>query len=62
MDTLHSMLRAIRPAVTRHETKSVPDHLVVFREFLAHLERLQRKAPAPTARHKMPPRRRSARR
>lgn len=45
MDTLHSMLRAIRPARESLETKSVPTHLTVFREFLAHLERLQRKAP-----------------
>lgn len=41
MDTLHTVLRAIRP-----ERKSAPDHLTVFREFLAHLDRIQHKAPA----------------
>jgi hypothetical protein len=40
MDTLHTVLRAIRP-----ERKSAPDHLTVFREFLAHLDRIQHKAP-----------------
>jgi hypothetical protein len=41
MDTLHTVLRAIQP-----EKKSSPDHLTVFREFLAHLDRIQHKAPA----------------
>ena len=40
MDTLHTVLRAIQP-----EKKSSPDHLTVFREFLAHLDRIQHKAP-----------------
>ncbi len=40
MDTLHTVLRAIRP-----ERKSAPDHLTVFREFLSHLEKIQHKAP-----------------
>lgn len=40
MDSLHSVLRSMRP-----ETKSGPDHLSVFREFLAHLDELQRLAP-----------------
>jgi hypothetical protein len=44
-DTLHSVLRSIRG-----ETKSRPNHLTVFREFLAHLERINRagakRAPA----------------
>jgi hypothetical protein len=50
-------MRSIRP-----ETKSGKDHLSVFREFLAHLDQLQRKALAvksrvkPAARRK-PPRR-----
>lgn len=39
MDTLHAMLRNMRG-----ETKTKPDHLAVFREFLGHLERLNRKA------------------
>lgn len=59
MDTLHSMLRAIRPAAGGPETKTVPEHLVVFREFLAHLGRLQRKAPRPVKR-KAPARRKAA--
>ena len=45
MDTLHHVLRSIR-----HETKSKPDHLSVFREFLGHLDRIGRRAakrPAP---------------
>jgi hypothetical protein len=40
MDTLHTVLRAIQP-----ERKSAPDHLTVFREFLAHLNKIQHKAP-----------------
>ena len=40
MDTLHTVLRVIQP-----EKKSSPDHLTVFREFLAHLDRIQHKAP-----------------
>lgn len=59
MDTLHSMLRAIRPAADSPESKSAPAHLDVFREFLAHLERLQRKAPA---KRRPPPRRKPAKR
>lgn len=34
MDTLHTVLRSLRP-----ETKSRRDHLDVFREFLDHLDR-----------------------
>lgn len=41
MDTLHSVLRSFGA-----ETKSSRDHLTVFREFLAHLDRVQRKTPA----------------
>jgi hypothetical protein len=47
MDTLHTMLRALRG-----ETKSRPDHLAVFREFLDHLDRIgkrgARRPPAPS--------------
>jgi hypothetical protein len=50
MDTLHTVLRAMRPA-----TKSAPDHLTVFREFLAHLGRVQHKAPAKRAARTAPP-------
>ena len=39
MDTLHSVLRSIRG-----ETKSRPDHLTVFREFLGHLDRIGKRA------------------
>lgn len=49
MDTLHTVLRAIQP-----EQKSTPDHLTVFREFLAHLGRIQHKAPVKSAAAKSP--------
>ena len=39
MDTLHNVLRSIS-----RETKSKPDHLSVFREFLGHLDRIGRRA------------------
>ena len=57
MHSLHDEMRSIRP-----ETKSGKDHLSVFKEFLTHLDQLQRKALAlksrvkPAARRK-PPRR-----
>lgn len=57
MDTLHTMLRAIRGS-----TKSSPDHLTVFREFLAHLDKVQPKAPATRAARLKPGRRRTTRR
>ena len=53
MDSLHHMLRSIRP-----ETKSASDHLDVFREFLAQLDALQREA----ARVRPAPRRKPAKR
>jgi hypothetical protein len=40
MDTLHTVLRAIRG-----ETKARRDHLTVFREFLGHLDRIGRRTP-----------------
>jgi hypothetical protein len=43
MDTLHTMLRSISG-----ETKAKTQHLTVFREFLAHLEKIQHKAPPRT--------------
>ncbi|RTL49754.1 MAG: hypothetical protein EKK40_15570 [Bradyrhizobiaceae bacterium] len=59
MDDLHTVLRSISGG-----TKSRPEHLTVFREFLAHLEKIQHKAPrkltAKPARAK--PARRKARR
>jgi hypothetical protein len=39
METLHKMMRQIRG-----ETKSRPDHLAVFREFLGHLDRIGKRA------------------
>lgn len=38
MDTLHTVLRSLRP-----QTKSRRDHLDVFREFLDHLDRAARR-------------------
>jgi hypothetical protein len=40
MDSLHTVLRSIR------ETKARRDHLDIFREFLGHLDRIGRRAPA----------------
>ena len=42
MDSLHSVLRTIRG-----ETKARRDHLAVFREFLGHLDRIDRKSRGP---------------
>lgn len=53
MDTLHTVMRAIRT-----EAKSGKDHLSVFREFLAHLDTIQRKAPPKPPRVKATPQRR----
>ena len=44
MDKLHGVLRAIRG-----ETKSSADHIKVFRDFVAHLETLQKKTPRASA-------------
>jgi hypothetical protein len=44
MDNLHNVLRSIR------ETKSRPDHLSVFREFLNHLDRAAKRAKRAPAR------------
>jgi hypothetical protein len=57
MDSLHDVMRAIRP-----ETKSGRNHLSVFREFLAHLDQLQRKALAEKPRVKPAVRRKPVRR
>ncbi|NVN87023.1 MAG: hypothetical protein HXX15_13160 [Rhodopseudomonas sp.] len=54
MDSLHKMLSSIRT-----ETKA-KTHLSVFREFLAHLDQVQRQAPVQRPRSK--PRRRVAKR
>lgn len=42
MDRLHGVLRSIRG-----EAKSAADHIKVFRDFVAHLETLQRRPPPP---------------
>jgi len=48
MDTLHTVMRTIRG-----ETKSRPDHLTVFREFLDQLNRIGRtRRPRPRPRIK----------
>ncbi len=58
MDTLHRVLSSFNT-----ETKSARDHLTVFREFLAHLDQIQRKSPtAKSARAKPVSRRKPARR
>jgi hypothetical protein len=57
MDDLHATLASLRP-----ETKATPNHLTVFREFLAQLDELQRHMPVKPPRIKLPPRRKSARR
>jgi hypothetical protein len=69
MDTLHTVLRAIsgetKGEISKSEAK--PDHLTVFREFLAHLDAIQRKAQAgpkaapPAKRRARPARRKSKR-
>ena len=56
MDSLHAMLRSIRP-----ETKARGDHLSVYREILAHLGELQRKAER-SPRLRTPTRRKAGRR
>ncbi|CAL8967540.1 hypothetical protein RHODGE_RHODGE_00446 [Rhodoplanes serenus] len=55
MDTLHAVLRSLRG-----ETKSRPDPVAVFREFVDHLDRLgRRERQGPPARRARPrPRRR----
>lgn len=37
MDSLHSVMRSLRPAQKRKR-----DHLTVFREFLSHLDRVSK--------------------
>ena len=50
MDKLHTMLRTISG-----ETKSDQRHLTVFREFLSHLDQIQRKAPVKPVRSRTKP-------
>lgn len=57
MDTLHTVLRSLRG-----EAKTDRAHLDVFREFLAHLDRLSRSASDKPARGNSPARRRAVRR
>jgi len=56
MDKLHTVIQAISG-----ETKSKPAHMTVFREFLAHLEKIQHKAPTGTARQQKPAKRKPKR-
>jgi hypothetical protein len=44
MDTLHSVLRNLRGEMPKPR-----DHLAVFREFLDHLDRVGKQAPARNA-------------
>jgi hypothetical protein len=39
MDSLHSVMRSLRPAQKRRNGHN-RDHLTVFREFLSHLDRV----------------------
>lgn len=53
MDTLHTVLRSIRgDAAGEAKGKATPgsQHLTVFREFLAHLEKINRPIPRPQSR------------
>jgi len=57
METLHSVLRAIRG-----EPKPRRDHLAVFKEFLAHLDRAAKRTPAARSVKAAKPSRRTAKR
>jgi hypothetical protein len=57
MDKLHTVIQSISG-----ETKAKPAHLTVFREFLAHLEKIQHKAPRAPARPATKPAKRKPRR
>jgi hypothetical protein len=57
MDELHTVIQSISG-----ETKARPAHLTVFREFLAHLEKIQHKAPRTRARAIAKPAKRKPRR
>ncbi|GAA3855346.1 hypothetical protein AFIC_002084 [[Pseudomonas] carboxydohydrogena] len=57
MDELHTVIQSISG-----ETKAKPAHLTVFREFLAHLEKIQHKAPRARARVVAKPAKRKTRR
>ena len=57
MDELHTVIQSISG-----ETKAKPVHLTVFREFLAHLEKIQHKAPRTRARAIAKPAKRKPRR
>jgi hypothetical protein len=45
MDSLHSVMRSLRPAPNR-KTDRKRDHLTVFREFLSHLDRVSKQNAA----------------
>ncbi len=41
MDTLHSVMRSLRPTPKR-KSSHTRDHMTVFREFLSHLDRVSK--------------------
>ena len=45
MDSLHSVMRSLRPAPKRKNDRK-RDHLTVFREFLSHLDRVSKQHAA----------------
>jgi len=57
MDELHTVIQSISG-----EAKARPAHLTVFREFLAHLEKIQHKAPRAPVRAASKPVKRKPRR
>ena len=47
MDTLHDVLRSIKSDTRNGAAPSRRDHLMVFREFLDHLDRAAKRRSAP---------------
>jgi len=56
MDHLHATLAELHAENKSAQTAARTDHLTVFREFLAQLDRLQLKPPPPQARRGRPQR------
>lgn len=46
MDTLHTVMRSINGEQKSNATTSQREHMTVFREFLRHLERAQKRNAA----------------
>lgn len=64
MDTLHKVMRALQPdrkAGDGAKSETAREPITVFREFLAHLDRVARQ-PTPRPRTKTTPARKPARR